>query len=61
VIDMSGAEILIPVATAALIQGFQAWLAMARMAGLTEEQIRELMDTQYAAFKIRPARELPDA
>ena len=58
---MSGAEILIPVATAALIQGFQAWLAMARMAGLTEEQIRELMDSQYAAFKIRPARELPDA
>ena len=58
---MPAAEILIPMATAALVQGFQAWLAMARMAGLTEEQIRELMDTQYAAFKIRPARELPDA
>ena len=58
---MPATEILIPMATAALIQGFQAWLAMARMVGLTEEQIRELMDSQYAAFKIRPARNLPDA
>ena len=58
---MPAAEILIPMATASLIQVFQAWLAMARMSGHTEEQIREQMDSQYAAFKIRPARELPDA
>ena len=45
---------------AALIQGLQAWMAMARQAGLTEEQISDLMDGQYAIFQMSLLSPLPD-
>jgi hypothetical protein len=45
---------------AALIQGIQAWMAMARQAGLTETQITALMDEQHAVFKQKVSTPLPD-
>jgi len=45
---------------AALIQGIQAWMAMARQAGLTEAQISALMDEQYAIFQMNVISPLPD-
>ena len=45
---------------AALVQGIQAWMAMARQAGLTETQIGALLDEQYAVFQQKINTPLPD-
>ena len=45
---------------AALVQGMQAWMAMARQAGLTETQIGALLDEQYAVFQQKINTPLPD-
>jgi hypothetical protein len=45
---------------AALIQGIQAWMAMARQSGLTEAEISSLMDEQYAIFCMSLLTPLPD-
>jgi hypothetical protein len=44
----------------ALIQGIQAWMAIARQAGLDEAQIAKLMDEQYAIFQMSLLSPLPD-
>ena len=45
---------------AALIQGIQAWMAMARQAGLTDLQIIAMMDEQYVQSEKNRATPLPD-
>ena len=58
---MTGAEIIIPAATAVIIQGIQAWMAMARMVGLTEEQVEALFQSELAEFNLNTPDKLPDA
>lgn len=57
---MPTGEIIASATMAALIQGFQAWLAMSRASGMTEEQIVAMMDEQYAIFKQKVSTPLPD-
>lgn len=57
---MAVTEVVAAGLIAALVQGIQAWMAMARQAGLTETQIQALMDEQYAVFKQKVATPLPD-
>jgi hypothetical protein len=58
---MSGAEIIVPAVTAVLIQGIQAWIAMARMNGMSEEQINALFESELAKFNANTPDKLPDA
>ena len=58
---MPVAEILIPALTSVIIQGLQAWIAMARMNGMTEEQLSELFSTELAKFNANTPDKLPDA
>jgi len=58
---MPVAEILIPAMTSVIIQGIQAWIAMARMNGMTEEQLSALFDTELAKFNVNTPDKLPDA
>lgn len=55
------AEIIIPAATAIIIQGIQAWIAMARLNGLTEEQLASLFQAELAKFNLNTPDKLPDA
>lgn len=57
---MAVTEVVAAGLIAALVQGIQAWMAMARQAGLTETQINALMDEQYAVFKQKCSTPLPD-
>ena len=57
---MAVTEVVAAGLIAALIQGIQAWMAMARQAGLTEEQITALMDEQYSVFQQKINTPLPD-
>jgi hypothetical protein len=57
---MATTEVVAAGLVAALVQGIQAWMAMARQAGLTEEQIAALMDEQYSVFKVKINTPLPD-
>ena len=58
---MTGAEIIVPAATAIIIQGIQAWLAMARLHGLTEEQVEALFQSELSKFNLNTPDKLPDA
>lgn len=58
---MPAAEILIPALTSVIIQGLQAWIAMARMNGMTEEQLAALFTTELAKFNANTPDKLPDA
>jgi hypothetical protein len=58
---MPAAEILIPALTAVIIQGIQAWIAMARMNGMTEEQLTALFNSELAKFNANTPDKLPDA
>ena len=58
---MPVAEILIPALTSVIIQGLQAWIAMARMNGMTEEQLSTLFDSELAKFNANTPDKLPDA
>jgi hypothetical protein len=57
---MMGTEVIAAGLVSALIQGIQAWMAMARQAGLAETQIAALMDEQYAVFQMNIGSPLPD-
>ena len=58
---MAVTEVVAAGLIAALVQGIQAWMAMARQAGLTEEQMTALMNDQYALFKKNRETPLPDS
>jgi hypothetical protein len=58
---MTGAEIIIPAATAIIIQGIQAWIAMARLTGMDEEQLAALFQSELAKFNANTPDKLPDA
>jgi hypothetical protein len=58
---MAAAEILIPALTSVIIQGIQAWIAMARMNGMTEEQLSALFNSELARFNANTPDKLPDA
>lgn len=55
------AQIIIPAATAIIIQGIQAWMAMARMNGMTAEQIDQLFLDELEKFRQNTPDKLPDA
>jgi hypothetical protein len=55
------AQVIIPAATAIIIQGLQAWMAMARMAGMTAEQLEQLYKDELAKFQANTPDKLPDA
>ena len=57
---MAVTEVVAAGLIAALVQGIQAWMAMARQAGLTETQIGALLDEQYAIFQQKINTPLPD-
>ena len=57
---MAVTEVVAAGLIAALVQGIQAWMAMARQAGLTETQIGALLDEQYAVFQQKINTPLPD-
>jgi hypothetical protein len=57
---MAVIEVVAAGMSAALVQGIQAWMAMARQAGLTETQISALLDEQYALFQQKINTPLPD-
>ena len=57
---MAVTEVVAAGLVAALVQGIQAWMAMARQAGLTETQIGALLDEQYALFQEKINTPLPD-
>lgn len=54
------AGVAIPAATAIIIQGLQAWMAMARMAGMTAEQLEQLYKDELAKFQVNTPDKLPD-
>lgn len=56
-----GANVMVPAVTAVLIQGIQAWILMARMNGLTDEQLNALWKTELEKFQINTPDKLPDA
>jgi hypothetical protein len=57
---MAVTEIVAAGLVSALIQGIQAWMAMARQAGLTDLQIIAMMDEQYVQFQKNISTPLPD-
>jgi hypothetical protein len=58
---MSGIEIIIPAATAIIIQGIQAWIAMARLNGITEDELEKLFLSELDKFNQNTPDKLPDA
>ena len=58
---MTGVEIAVPAVTAIIIQGIQAWIAMSKMVGLSEEQIDALFQSELAKFNQNTPDKLPDA
>ena len=58
---MPATEILIGALTSVIIQGIQAWIAMARMNGMTDEQLSTLFNTELAKFNANTPDKLPDA
>jgi hypothetical protein len=54
------ANVIVPAVTAVLIQGIQAWILIARMNGLTDEQLNALWATELDKFKVNTPDKLPD-
>jgi hypothetical protein len=54
-------EAIAAAAVAALIQGIQAYIAMARLAGVTDEQLDQVLADIRVKFNLKPAKDLPDA
>ena len=54
------AGVAIPAATAIIIQGLQAWMAMARMAGMSAEQLDQLYKDELDKFQQNTPDKLPD-
>lgn len=57
---MSAAAIIIPAATAIVIQGIQAWMSMARLAGVTPEEVKKVFDEEFLKFTISKPDKLPE-
>lgn len=57
---MSTAAILIPAATAVIVQGIQAWMAMARLAGISAEEVQKMFDAELAKFLDNTPDKLPE-
>lgn len=59
---MPGAEVAIAISGVAELAklGLQLWFANARMAGLSEEQIDALLDSERERFKKNISQPLPD-
>jgi len=54
------AEVIAPMVLSALVQAFQAWLAMAKVSGMSDEQIDDLLYVQYDIFQKKVTAPLPD-
>lgn len=54
------ATVAIPAATAIIIQGLQAWMAMARLHNMSAEQAAALFQTELAKFQANTPDKLPD-
>lgn len=52
---------VIPAVTAVLVQGIQAWILMARIAGMNNEQLNEIWKAELEAFRLNTPDKLPDA
>jgi hypothetical protein len=57
---MSTAAVIVPAVTAIIIQGIQAWMAMARMNGVTEEDLQKLFMDELEKFKQNTPDKLPE-
>ena len=57
---MAITEVIAASLIAGIIQVIQSWMAMARQSGLTDSQITNLMDEQFAIFLKNIATPLPD-
>ena len=55
------ANVIVPAVTAILIQGIQAWILMARMNGMTDDQLNALWKTEVEKFQVNTPDKLPDA
>ena len=55
------ATVAIPAITAIIIQGIQAWMMMARSAGMSPEEMDKLFIDQLALFNANDPSKLPDA
>jgi len=53
-------EVIAPMVLSALVQAFQAWLAMAKVSGMSDTQIDDLLYVQYAIFCKKVNLPLPD-
>lgn len=58
---MSTASVAIPAVSAIIIQALQAWIAMARMNGMSSDEIEALIKTEYEKFQHNTPDKLPDA
>ena len=54
-------EVATAAAIAALIQGLQAWIALAKLSGVSADQLDEIIAQQRTLFNLKPAKDLPDA
>lgn len=52
--------LIVPAVMAAITQGIQAWMLMARMNGLDETELKALLDEQYVIFRKKLNTPLPD-
>lgn len=57
---MSVAAIAIPAITAVVIQGIQAWMAMAKLAGIPAEEVQKVFDAELVKFLDNTPDKLPD-
>jgi hypothetical protein len=58
---MAVLEVLVPAATALIIQGIQTWIEMSRALGQTDAEIDEAFIAAKARMDIKKAAGLPDA
>ena len=57
---MSVAAIAIPAVTAVVVQGIQAWMAMAKLAGISAEDVKAVFDAELAKFLDNTPDKLPE-
>lgn len=58
---MPATEVVTAAAIAAIIQGLQAWFALAKLSGISDEQLNEIITQQRTLFNLKAAKDLPDA
>jgi hypothetical protein len=54
-------ETVAAAAIAALVQGIQAYIAMARLAGVSDEELDKILIDTRTKFNLKPASALPNA